>query len=189
MITRRQFALLAAGLACLCLACFCHAWPASRLAGRAAGRVRLDDKPSGPVAVSLELAPPSAAGQVVHATLKPVRDLASVQWRWDLSPGVALLQGALTGEADPGAGASSSADIVLLPPAGNAWADATLVTEATFAGADQSGPTGTETTVQCSAVQWGESDPGAVTLVPAMDPDTGEATSVALVPSQQRPGR
>ncbi|HTE06933.1 MAG TPA: hypothetical protein VK824_12120, partial [Planctomycetota bacterium] len=116
------------------------------------------DKPFGPVAVVLEPGPDSAAGQLVHASLAPVRTLTSVTWRWELSPGVVLLHGAPSGSADPRAGQSSTCDVVLLPPAAGRSGQATLLTEATFPGTGDGGPMGPETTVQADVLRWGEQD-------------------------------
>jgi hypothetical protein len=205
MLIRPRLLLLLAGLACgapaawLALRC-----PAARVevpasAGAAFGadamtpgtepRCVRSDKPGGPVDVLLAAGEQTGLGRPVHALLRPVRTLTAVTWRWELSPGVALAEGAASGSADPHAGAGTAVDAVLLPPRAGRPGRATLVTTSTFPGADDAVPTGPESVVERTELRWGEEADSPVPVVWSADAATGEPASFAVLPSLHRSGR
>ncbi len=203
MFTRRSLPLAAAVLACAFGSCDdaseasrCRRQEGEPVSGAILasadcppGERVAEDKPFGPVAVLLQSTGAAGGGQALHATLRPVRTLGSVAWHWELSGGAALLEGAVAGSADPEGGVISVVDAIVRPPSAGASGRAMLVTKAVFEGADTSGPTGPEITIQSVEFRWGEGDPSSVPIVSGFDAATGEATSFALVPSSQRPGR
>jgi hypothetical protein len=226
MTTRRLVSVSSAALALagIAMASLALAWPAvgglvrpPRPSQLSAPGVRAGHEPLGPVKVLLQADPGAARDAPVTASLQPLRELAELTWRWELSPGVVLLQGAPSGEGDPRAGALTEIAAVLQPPhlpaassatgdatggaassaassaasdaARSATATATLVVRAVFEGADDQGPTGEETTLQHVELRWGEGPAVPVPLVRSTDPETGELVPMAAVPSTHRTGR
>jgi len=148
-----------------------------------------ENKPLGPVSVLLESVESTPRGQAVRATMRPVRILRSLAWRWETSEGVVLVAGASEGTADATVDSPFILNALVLPPSAGRSGRLTLVTEATFDGADANGPTGPEVAIQVTEMRWGDTDASSVPIVSGIDPATGETTSFAVVPSGHRPKR
>jgi hypothetical protein len=198
--------------------CAATARPAALVAPTAAPLVRVSPssascKPEAPIAVSLAV-PEGSSGNVLRAafSVRPLLELADLQWSWELSPDVSLDEGEALGAALPQRGVLTEREVVIRVPndglhhtaklvvtgvlrgaaadVGDAG-DAGDVTDAARAGDlgvvgsddDVAGP---ETVTVVRTLTWGEPDP-ATAIVWSPDAETGALVPVAVVPGAHEP--
>lgn len=140
-------------------------------------------KPLGPVALELDARPMDGSGGIpVEFTVRPLLEMKSLDWRWEISPELVVLEGELDGEAAPARGEISAGRVVLLEPKAGRHAKATLVVSGVFTGSsDDSDETWDEPFFFERSVSWGE-PPVPVELVQSPD-EAGQMVGVAVVPS------
>ena len=176
------------GLALVGLALLLPARPMVPSAPHAA-RADRGCKPLAPLAV--KVAPRGAEDTAVvtlDVAVRPLLEMQQVAWRWELSPGVVLLQGEAGQVAAPGRGALTEATVQLAVPRDGRYASARLVVTGAFTGRDEQGQPTDEVVQVSHATSWGE-PPVSAPLVPAMDGETGAQVQVVAVPAAQRAGR
>jgi|GEM_PF-5097428 len=146
-------------------------------------------KPLAPLAV--EVTPRgTGAGPIVtlDVAVRPVLAMQAVAWRWELSPGVVLLDGQVEQAAAAGRGEVTEATVELAVPTDGRFASATLVVAGVFHGQDEQGAATDERVEVRRTTSWGAA-PLAAPLVPAIDGETGAQVEVVAVPAAQRAGR
>ncbi len=163
--------------------------PPSAVHGSHAARPDRGCKPLAPIAVDV-VPRGDGAGPFVTLDLavRPLLEMQSLGWRWELSPGVVLLDGALESAADGGRGALTTATVDLAVPADGRRASARLVVSGAFVGQDENGAPVHEAVQVVRTTSWGEL-PAPAPLVPAVDGETGLPVQVVSVPVAQRAGR
>lgn len=142
-------------------------------------------KPEGPVEVRLEGLPVADQPTSVSVELRPRRDLTDLRWRWVLSPGLHLLDGAMEGRASGARGEPTRLEARLLAPSGRGMAR--LVVSAGFPGVDATGAAVLEGFEVVRTLTWGAGEPDAP-RVATRDAD-GRPVEVVAVPAAHEPGR
>lgn len=144
-------------------------------------------KPDGPVRVRLlPSGPPPGARVAVEAELQPLLGLRELAWRWELSPGVQLLDGEAHGAGAPERGAVTRVGAELAAPAGSGRAR--LLVVARFIGHDAGGEPVDEQATVVRTLEWGEPGPDAGRVLTA-DPEGGGLVEVVALPVAHRAGR
>jgi len=145
-------------------------------------QVELSCKPLGPVALQLDaLSMDQSGGIPLEFTLRPLLEMQSLDWRWELSPELVVLNGELDGEAATARGETSNGRVVLIEPPAGRYGKATLVVSGVFTGSDETGATFDEPFEFRRSVSWGEV-PIPVEVVQSPD-ETGAMAEFAVVPS------
>jgi hypothetical protein len=183
---RRALALLALAAAAV-LAALSAAAPDTPQAGRIGRSLPCGvagGKPLAPLEVTLEASP--ATGSVpVSFTIRPLIEMQSVRWEWELSPGLVVVDGAMAGEAGGVRDAITDGRATVSVPWGG-YGRATLRVSGTFLGRDAAGNTAPETVRVESAFTWGTA-PAPTDEVLSPDLETGVLRPVAVVPVTWEP--
>lgn len=145
-------------------------------------------KPLGPVALTLEQTSGGAGGAAQLAfSLEPKRELASLRWELRCSEGVLPLEGAVSGEADPGRGNPSVGGVRVDVPADGAHHKVVLAAMGVFEAGDGDGAHWLEPFEVTATLRWGQPRPDApVVARVAID---GELEQAVVLPSTWREGR
>ena len=137
-------------------------------------------KPEAPIAVTLQ--PDGGVFGVVRATfsVRPLLEMSGVQWSWELSPDVRLVEGDATGTAAPERGATTERGAGLQIPNDGRYHTARLVVTGLLARGGENGEP--EPVTVTRTLTWGVPDP-VTPLVWSPDADTGTLVRVAAVPT------
>jgi hypothetical protein len=182
---RRALALLAlaAAAALAALSTAAPGAPSPAGPGRGPPRAAGEAKPLPPLELTLQAEPPSGEVVPVSFVIRPLIEMSSVRWEWELSPGLRMVGGATEGEARGGRDETTLATAALSVPAGR-YGRATLRVSGTFLGSDAEGRTALETVRVQGALTW-DAEPGnvpAVQQVLSPDAETGVVRTMAAVP-------
>lgn len=141
-------------------------------------------KPEAPIAVTLE--PDDGVFGVVRATfsVRPLLEMSAVQWSWELSPDVRLVEGDTAGAAAAARGATTERDVGLQIPNDGRLHTARLVVTGLLAHGGEDGEP--EPVTVTRTLSWGEPDP-LTPLVWSPDADTGTLVRVNAVPTTHVP--
>lgn len=150
-----------------------------------AGAARSPGKPEGPVEVSVAGRPVADQPTPVSVELRPRRDLTDLRWRWVLSPGVHLLDGATQGQASGTRGEATRIEARLFAPQGPGMAR--LLVSAGFPGVDANGRAVVERFEVARTLTWGRGEPEAPRCL-TRDSE-GQPIEVVAVPAAHEPGR
>lgn len=146
-------------------------------------------KPEAPIAVTLSV-PDGGTSGVVRATfsLRPVLELAGLDWSFELSQDVRLVEGAPAGAGATQRGALTEGEVVLLLPNDGRHHTAKLVVTGRLRDGepDPSAAAEPELVTVVRTLSWGEPDPVTPTVL-SPDADTGTLVEVAVVPSTHVP--
>lgn len=141
-------------------------------------------KPEAPIVVTLQ--PDGGAFGVVRASfsVRPLLEMSAVQWSWELSPDVRLVEGEAAGSAAAGRGVTTGSEVGLqLPNDGRHHTARLVVTGLLAHGGEADEP---EPVTVTRTLSWGEPDP-VTPLVWSPDADTGTLVRVAAVPTTHTP--
>jgi hypothetical protein len=141
-------------------------------------------KPEAPIAVTLE--PDGGVFGVVRATfsLRPLLEMSALQWSWELSPDVRLVEGEAAGTAEAARDATTERGVGLQIPNDGRHHTARLVVTGLLARGGEEGEP--EPVTVTRTLSWGEPDP-VTPLVWSPDADTGTLVRVAAVPTTHTP--
>jgi hypothetical protein len=116
----------------------------------------------------------------IHWSIRSTINLTTLSYTIELPAGATLIQGSLTGSADPGAGATTRGVLTIDLGTGSGFRECALITTASFLA---NGPTGPmpETAMDEAAVFWGVPSP-PLPIVNTPLPG-GASQNVAVVPS------
>jgi hypothetical protein len=146
-------------------------------------------KPEAPIAVTLSV-PDGGTSGVVRATfsLRPVLELADLDWSFELSPDVRLVEGAQAGAGATPRGELTEGEVGLLLPNDGRHHTARLVVTGRLRDGepDPSAPAEPELVTVVRTLSWGEPDPVTPTTL-SPDADTGTLVEVAVVPTTHVP--
>ncbi|MGQ0553456.1 MAG: hypothetical protein ACT4PU_09590 [Planctomycetota bacterium] len=188
------FSTLGAGLlgAALLLTQGLNAPPVASDAPRAkdapAARLALGCKPHAPIALELREVPQGGGELTLEYRIQPKLAMDSLRFEFALPSGAVLLEGPLEGPAAPGRGEVTEGRARLWLPADGAYRSVTLSAHGVFQGHDEHGPIGDEPVTSVATLSWGEIPTPTPTLS-FLDPESGELTPMAVVPSLYQPAR
>jgi hypothetical protein len=145
-------------------------------------RVDSSCKPLGPVVLELDARSMDTSGGIpLEFSLRPLLEMESLDWRWEVSPELTVLSGERDGTAATARGEASDGRLVVVEPANGRYGKATLVVSGVFTGSDETGATFDEPFEFQRSVTWGQV-PIPADVVQSRD-ETGAVQEFAVVPT------